>query len=119
MLMLEMLKLYREQRSEFFLLLIPLCTVQCPTRAIKLTLFSFSSRVVIISTVRSRSRFLPLDQARSKGLVHEPRRFNVAMTRAKELLIVVGNPEILNVSSLFSFSVSSNFSLTWKKKSYI
>lgn len=38
------------------------------------------------------------------------------MTRAKELLIVVGNPEILNVSNLFSFSVSSNFSLTWKKK---
>ncbi|GAA6057525.1 hypothetical protein JCM3770_000567 [Rhodotorula araucariae] len=54
------------------------------------------NRVVIISTVRSRElRWLPVDRAQNRGLLHEPKRFNVAMTRAKELLIVVGNAETL------------------------
>ncbi|GAA5934856.1 hypothetical protein JCM3775_001658 [Rhodotorula graminis] len=54
------------------------------------------NRVVIISTVRSKElRWLPIDRAQNRGLIHEPKRFNVAMTRAKELLIVVGNAETL------------------------
>ncbi|GAA5910926.1 hypothetical protein JCM8208_006689 [Rhodotorula glutinis] len=54
------------------------------------------NRVVIISTVRSKElRWLPIDRAQNRGLSHEPKRFNVAMTRAKELLIVVGNAETL------------------------
>ncbi|BGP46894.1 hypothetical protein JCM10450v2_002745 [Rhodotorula kratochvilovae] len=54
------------------------------------------NRVVIISTVRSKElRWLPIDRAQNRGLLHEPKRFNVAMTRAKELLIVVGNAETL------------------------
>ena len=62
-----------------------------------------NSRVVIISTVRSKElRWLPVDRAQNRGLVHEPKRFNVAMTRAKELLIVVGNAETLTVRSLFA-----------------
>lgn len=56
------------------------------------------SRVVIISAVRSQERWLKIDALSGKGLIHEPKRFNVAMTRAKELLIVVGNPQILTVS---------------------
>ncbi|XP_063988687.1 putative helicase mov-10-B.1 isoform X2 [Diachasmimorpha longicaudata] len=50
--------------------------------------------VIIISTVRS------VLYRRRTGKIHigflsNPKRFNVAVTRAKSLLIVVGNPEIL------------------------
>lgn len=58
------------------------------------------NRVIIISTVRSNKRFLPADRAKGQGLIGEPKRFNVAMTRAKELLIVVGNAQTLVVSFL-------------------
>ena len=44
-------------------------------------------------------RWLPIDRAQNRGLIHEPKRFNVAMTRAKELLIVIGNANTLTVSS--------------------
>ncbi|KAG6837047.1 hypothetical protein H0H93_015618 [Arthromyces matolae] len=53
------------------------------------------SRVVIISCVRSTARFLEEDQAKGLGLVFEKKRMNVAITRAKELLVVVGNGSIL------------------------
>lgn len=46
------------------------------------------SRIVILSVVRSRARFVRDDLAKSLGLLHQPRRFNVATTRAKELMIV-------------------------------
>ncbi|GAA5904478.1 hypothetical protein JCM6882_008919 [Rhodosporidiobolus microsporus] len=56
------------------------------------------NRVVIISTVRSKElRWLPIDRAQNRGLLFEPKRFNVAMTRAKELLLVVGNAETLTM----------------------
>lgn len=60
------------------------------------------SRVVIISTVRSSTRFLPDDQRFNRGVIYEAKRFNVALTRAKELLIIVGNGSVLKVSP-FSF----------------
>ena len=53
---------------------------------------------MIISTVRSSQRFLLEDQKRGRGLLFESRRFNVAITRAKELLIIVGNGQLLAVS---------------------
>jgi superfamily I DNA and/or RNA helicase len=50
----------------------------------------------------------------SLGLLLSPKRFNVAMTRAKALVIVVGAPDVLiqviskNIlSAVFSFSHSS------------
>lgn len=66
------------------------------------------NRVVIISTVRSRSqRHFRADRLQHRGLIFESKRFNVAVTRAKELLIVVGNAETLLVS-YHSFSFSSS-----------
>ncbi|KAK4552572.1 hypothetical protein LTR86_010216 [Recurvomyces mirabilis] len=53
------------------------------------------SRVVILCTTRTRERFLEQDAARGLGVIHEPRRFNVAITRAKEGLVVIGHPGVL------------------------
>lgn len=54
------------------------------------------SRFVIICTTRARKRFLEADQAKGVGIVQEKKKFNVAITRAKEGLIVIGNPWILS-----------------------
>ncbi|XP_062451285.1 helicase MOV-10 [Rhea pennata] len=53
-------------------------------------------RVVLISTVRSCSEYLRLDETFKLGFLKNPKRFNVALTRAKALLIVVGNPAVLS-----------------------
>ncbi|XP_069489430.1 helicase MOV-10 isoform X2 [Ambystoma mexicanum] len=53
-------------------------------------------RVVIISMVRSCTDYVKLDEDFNLGFLKNPKRFNVAITRAKALLIVVGNPIILN-----------------------
>lgn len=54
------------------------------------------SRVVIISCVRSNKRFLEEDARRGLGVFHERKRMNVAITRAREVLVVVGNGELLS-----------------------
>ncbi|EMC92499.1 hypothetical protein BAUCODRAFT_38569 [Baudoinia panamericana UAMH 10762] len=53
------------------------------------------SRLVIICTTRTRDRFIEQDLAKGLGVIREPKRFNVALTRAKEGLIVIGNPIVL------------------------
>lgn len=52
-------------------------------------------KVVILCTTRTRERFLDQDLQRGLGIIFESKRFNVAMTRAKQGLIVIGNPWIL------------------------
>ncbi|KAL0566482.1 hypothetical protein V5O48_015530 [Marasmius crinis-equi] len=58
-------------------------------------------RVVIISTVRSNSNFIAADIRRTLGFVANPHRFNVAITRAQALLIVIGNPLVLGLDPLW------------------
>lgn len=53
------------------------------------------SRVVIICTTRARKRFLKTDSVRGIGVVEQKEKFNVAITRAKDGLIVIGNPCVL------------------------
>ena len=53
------------------------------------------SRLVILCTTRTRNRFIDQDLAKGLGVIHEPKRFNVALTRAKEGLIIIGNPDVL------------------------
>ncbi|KAK5117016.1 hypothetical protein LTR62_006737 [Meristemomyces frigidus] len=52
-------------------------------------------QLVILCTTRTRGRFLEQDLAKGLGVIHEPRRFNVALTRAKDGMVVIGNPEVL------------------------
>ncbi|KAJ4480980.1 P-loop containing nucleoside triphosphate hydrolase protein [Lentinula aciculospora] len=52
-------------------------------------------RVVIISCVRSSARFLVEDGQKGIGLLFEKKRMNVAITRAKELLVIIGNGNLL------------------------
>eukprot|EP01114_Cavostelium_apophysatum_P015339 TRINITY_DN4152_c0_g1_i1.p1 TRINITY_DN4152_c0_g1~~TRINITY_DN4152_c0_g1_i1.p1 ORF type:complete len:1313 (-),score=347.23 TRINITY_DN4152_c0_g1_i1:70-3933(-) len=52
-------------------------------------------KIVFISTVRSEQRWIPFDKKHNIGLIGNPKAFNVAVTRAKALLVVVGNPFIL------------------------
>lgn len=60
--------------------------------------FQGAERVaIIISTVRSRSRNLLQDLRHDLGFVGNGRRLNVAITRARSLLIVVGDPNILGL----------------------
>ena len=53
------------------------------------------SRFVIICTTRAQRRFLEQDRIRGLGIVNEKKKFNVAVTRAKQGLIVIGNPWVL------------------------
>ncbi|KAI4903009.1 hypothetical protein NFI96_012038, partial [Prochilodus magdalenae] len=52
--------------------------------------------VIMVSAVRSSMSYVKMDQDFNIGFLTNVKRFNVAMTRAKALLIVVGNPIILN-----------------------
>nr|XP_014351818.1 PREDICTED: putative helicase Mov10l1 [Latimeria chalumnae] len=58
--------------------------------------------VIIISTVRSSENKLDEDMRYVLGFLSNPKRFNVAITRPKALLIIVGNPHILVKDPCFS-----------------
>lgn len=59
------------------------------------------SRVVVLCTTRTRmnerdpSRFVREDQTRGIGLIGDAKKFNVALTRAREGLIVIGEAKCL------------------------
>jgi len=52
-------------------------------------------RIIIISTVRSSEDYVGFDVRHQLGFLDNPKRFNVAITRAQALLVVVGNPSVL------------------------
>uniref|UniRef100_A0A7N6FEU8 RNA helicase n=1 Tax=Anabas testudineus TaxID=64144 RepID=A0A7N6FEU8_ANATE len=53
-------------------------------------------KIIMVSTVRSSINYVKMDKDFNIGFLSNEKRFNVAMTRARSLLIVVGNPVILN-----------------------
>ncbi|EDQ86851.1 uncharacterized protein MONBRDRAFT_33641 [Monosiga brevicollis MX1] len=71
-------------------------------------------RIVLVSTVRSLKTIdsrtllqtLRADMRHHLGFVGEKSRFNVAVSRARELLIVVGNPRVLWVDERWRFLIS-------------
>ncbi|EKX32877.1 hypothetical protein GUITHDRAFT_158951 [Guillardia theta CCMP2712] len=58
-------------------------------------------RVIIISTVRSDPLLLQSDDRFNLGFVNSAKRFNVAVTRAQCLMIVIGNLKCLAKDSLW------------------
>uniref|UniRef100_UPI0037E73AEA RNA helicase Mov10l1 n=1 Tax=Semicossyphus pulcher TaxID=241346 RepID=UPI0037E73AEA len=51
--------------------------------------------VIILSTVRSNESVQSADLQSVLGFLSNPKRFNVAVTRSKALLLIVGNPHVL------------------------
>lgn len=52
--------------------------------------------VIILSTVRSE--IFNHDGVEHIGFLSHPKRFNVALTRAKALMIIIGNPEVIGLN---------------------
>lgn len=52
--------------------------------------------VIIVTTVRSNRNLVQSDVRHNLGFLQNPKRFNVAMTRAKGLMVIVGNPYTLS-----------------------
>ncbi|XP_067091219.1 RNA helicase Mov10l1 [Osmerus mordax] len=65
--------------------------------------------VIILSTVRSSEAVKDDDVQSVLGFLTNPKRFNVAITRPKALLIVVGNPHILIKDACFSALLQYSF----------
>uniref|UniRef100_A0A671X0J2 RNA helicase n=1 Tax=Sparus aurata TaxID=8175 RepID=A0A671X0J2_SPAAU len=59
-------------------------------------------RVIMVSTVRSSPNYTEIDKQFNLGFVKNEKRFNVAVTRAKALLIVVGNPRVLDTDETWA-----------------
>ncbi|XP_037547977.1 putative helicase mov-10-B.1 [Nematolebias whitei] len=58
--------------------------------------------VVLVSTVRSNPKLTDFNQNINLGFVSHEKRFNVAMTRARSLLIVVGDPRVLKTDFVWN-----------------
>lgn len=52
-------------------------------------------KVIILSAVRSSNNLINEDIKHALGFVASPKRLNVAITRARALLIIIGNPKLL------------------------
>ena len=61
--------------------------------------------VIIISTLKSTVKYNEFDKLFNLGFLSNHRRFNVAITRAKSLLIIVGNPDMI-AKVILSLSLS-------------
>ncbi|KIO21002.1 hypothetical protein M407DRAFT_219502 [Tulasnella calospora MUT 4182] len=57
--------------------------------------------IIIISTTRSSPENVAFDLRHTLGFVANPRRMNVAITRAQAGLFVVGNPHVLSLDPLW------------------
>lgn len=68
----------------------------CPFKVGTVEEFQGQERdVIIVSTVRSQASYVDVDVSYNMGFLRSPKRFNVTITRAKALLIVIGNPHLL------------------------
>ena len=52
-------------------------------------------KVIIVSTVRASAEHLKFDKRLQLGFLCNPKRFNVVVTRAQALLIIIGSPYLL------------------------
>ncbi|KAB1214695.1 putative RNA helicase SDE3 [Morella rubra] len=59
-------------------------------------------QVIIVSTVRSTIKHDEFDRTYCLGFLSNPRRFNVAITRAISLLVIIGNPHIISKDTFWN-----------------
>eukprot|EP00124_Ichthyophonus_hoferi_P002322 Ihof_evm3s153 gene=Ihof_evmTU3s153 len=59
-------------------------------------------KVIILCTVRSKLDYIETDLVHNIGFLGNPRRFNVAISRAQSLLVVIGNPIVLQHDKYWS-----------------
>jgi len=52
-------------------------------------------KCIVLSTVRSNEELIDSDSYHNVGFLSNPKRFNVSITRAQALLVIVGNPIVL------------------------
>ena len=69
--------------------------------------------IVIISTVRSQINYVAkYDLPYRIGFLHEPKRINVALTRAKYAMIIIGNANVLSIDTnwrtLIEYCIENN-----------
>ncbi|XP_071451621.1 probable RNA helicase armi [Hetaerina americana] len=57
---------------------------------------------IIMSSVRTSERFINVDLVHALGFVSSPNRLNVATSRARALLIVIGDPHLLSHDPLWN-----------------
>lgn len=57
--------------------------------------------VIVLSLTRSSEKFISHDAADRTGVFQQPKRTNVALTRAGHLFIVVGNPNLMIKDSIW------------------
>lgn len=57
--------------------------------------------IILITTVRSSNTLMEVDRKHSLGFVRNPKRLNVALTRAQVSIILFGNPHLLCLDSLW------------------
>lgn len=62
-------------------------------------------QVIIVSTVRSTIKHNEFDRTHCLGFLSNYRRFNVAVTRAISLLIIIGNPHIISMVLLLFLKI--------------
>lgn len=85
---------YRKQVEKIRLLLAPLGLGEVKVGSVEE--FQGQERpAIIISTVRSNDSLVGCDVRHTVGFLSNPKRFNVAITRAQALLVVIGNPHVL------------------------
>ena len=51
--------------------------------------------ITVYFQVRSNEEMIGFDLKHTLGFLSNPKRFNVAITRAQALLVVIGNPHVL------------------------
>ena len=62
-------------------------------------------KVVILTTTRGSHNYMLPDGEYHYGFLKSRQRFNVAITRSKALLIVIGNPLVLKQANIFKYKL--------------
>lgn len=64
-------------------------------------------KIILLSTVRTLGRELKSDKKHSLGFVKNPKRMNVAISRARALLVIFGSPTLLVRDENWKFLIES------------